>query len=139
MAAASSLAAISWLARATALPWPERRASRRRMMASRATGFRWLNASSSSSVQIRWEAVEAVVGEDARHFDRVGEVGIARSSRLRAVHAHGVDVRPVQQRLVRARVIGLDAVDQLILPQELAALGLGVGLGLAPRGRDRNR
>jgi hypothetical protein len=39
------------------------------------------------------------------------------------MHLHGVDVGPVQQGLVRRRVIGLDRVDQLELTQDLAAPG----------------
>jgi len=44
------------------------------------------------------------------------------------VHPHGVDVGAVEKRLIGARVIGLDAVDQLVLPQELPARGLAVAL-----------
>ena len=77
--------------------------------------------------------VEAVVGEDARHLDRVGEVGIAGGAQLAPVHAHGIDVGAVQQRLVGGRVIGLDPVDQLILAQEALVARRGrVGAG---RGR----
>jgi hypothetical protein len=35
------------------------------------------------------------------------------------MHAHGVDIGAVQQALVRGRVVGLDALDQLVLAQKL--------------------
>ena len=47
--------------------------------------------------------VQPVVGEDAGHLDRVGEIGVAGGARLRAVHAHGVDVGAVEQGLVGGR------------------------------------
>ena len=65
--------------------------------------------------------VEAVVGENARHLDRVGEVRVARGAQLPPVHPHGVDVGAIEQRLVRRRVIALDPLDQLVLAQELRA------------------
>ena len=48
--------------------------------------------------------VQPVFGQDAGDLDRMGEIGVARGARLRAVHAHGVDVGAVQQGLVRRRV-----------------------------------
>jgi hypothetical protein len=65
--------------------------------------------------------VQPVFGEDARHLDRVGVVGVAAGPGLRAVHAHGVDIGAVQQRLVRRRVVGVDPLDQLVLAEELLA------------------
>ena len=80
--------------------------------------------------------VETVVGEDARHLDGVGEIGIAGRPLLRAVHAHGVDIGAVQQRLVGGRVVGPDLVDQFVLAKQLGrtrrnrrVLGLGDGWG----------
>jgi hypothetical protein len=40
------------------------------------------------------------------------------------VHAHGVDVGPVEQGLVGGRVVALDPVDQLVLAQEPRPRGL---------------
>ena len=59
--------------------------------------------------------VQPVFGQDARHLDRVREIGIARGPQLRPMHAHGVDIGAVQQGFVRRRVVGLDPVDQLEL------------------------
>ncbi len=72
--------------------------------------------------------VQPVVGQDARHLDGVGEIGIAGGPGLRAVHTHGVDVGAVQQRFVGAGIVGAHPIDQLVLTQELAALGLGLKL-----------
>ena len=62
--------------------------------------------------------VEPVVGQDARHLDRVGEVGIARGPELTAVHPHGINVGTVKQGLVGHRVIALDPLDKLVLAKE---------------------
>jgi hypothetical protein len=62
--------------------------------------------------------VEPVVGEDAGHLDGMGEVRIARGALLRPVHAHGVDVRAVEQPLVGRGVVGADFLDQLELAEE---------------------
>ena len=67
--------------------------------------------------------VEPVVGEDARHLDGVGEVGIAGGPLLRPVHAHGVDVGAVEQRLVGGGVVGADLLDQLELAKHLRTRG----------------
>jgi hypothetical protein len=61
--------------------------------------------------------VEAIVGQDARHLDRVGEIGIAGRAHLRAVHPHRVHIGAIQQRLVGRGIIALDPLDQLILAQ----------------------
>jgi hypothetical protein len=42
------------------------------------------------------------------------------------VHAHGVDIGPVQQGFIRRRIVGVDALDQLVLAKDLLA-GLGSG------------
>ncbi len=68
--------------------------------------------------------VQPIVGQYARHLDRMGEVGVAGRASLRAVHAHGVDIGAIEQRLVRRGVVALDLLDQLILAQQF-----GPGLG----------
>jgi hypothetical protein len=68
--------------------------------------------------------VEPVFGQDARHLDGVGVVGIAAGPGLRAVHAHGVDIGAVQQGFVGRRIVGVDALDQLVLAEDFLA-GLG--------------
>jgi hypothetical protein len=50
------------------------------------------------------------------------------------MHAHGVDIGPVEQRLVGARIIGADALDQFVLAKEFARFGLGL-----IRGRRRDK
>jgi hypothetical protein len=77
--------------------------------------------------------VEAVFGQDARHLDRMGEVGIAGRAGLAAVHLHRIDIGAVDQRLVGAGVVGADPLDQLILAQELLTRRL------RPRGRRLRR
>ena len=47
--------------------------------------------------------VELELGEDRRHLERVGEVGIARLPHLVAVRLHGVHVGAIEQCLVGAR------------------------------------
>ena len=59
--------------------------------------------------------IEFQLGEDRRHFEGVGEVEIAGSALLVAVRLHGVDVRAIEQRLVRARVVSEHAFDKLVL------------------------
>ena len=81
--------------------------------------------------------IQPIVGEDAGHLDRVGEIGIAGGPGLGPVHLHRIDIGPVEQVLVGAGVVGLDPLDQLILPQELrrrSGFSLG-GLGVRLRGR----
>ena len=77
--------------------------------------------------------VEAEPGQDAGDLDRVVEIGVARGSQLGAVRLHGEDVGPVEQVLVGVRVVGLDALDQLVLAHERAARTGGRGLLLARR------
>ena len=51
--------------------------------------------------------VELEVGEDRRDFERMGEIGIARGARLRAMRLHGVDIGAVEQILVGVRIVAL--------------------------------
>jgi hypothetical protein len=75
--------------------------------------------------------VHPVLGQDARHLDRMGEIGIARSPGLGPVHVHGVDIGAVQQRLVGGRVVASDALDKLVLAQVLRGAGRGRDRGAA--------
>ena len=70
--------------------------------------------------------VELQLGQDARHFQRMGEIGIARGAELLAVRRHRVNVGAVQNRLVGIRIVSLNPVDQLGLAHQLA---LGTWLG----------
>ncbi|MND94056.1 hypothetical protein D3C80_862600 [compost metagenome] len=67
--------------------------------------------------------IQLVVGQDSRDLDRMGEIGIARSPQLRAVHFHRIDIGAVQQRFVGGGVIGLDRLDQFELAHDRGALG----------------
>ena len=72
--------------------------------------------------------VQLEVGEDGRHFQRMGEIGIARGAELLAVRRHGIDIGLVEQRLVGVGVIGQHPLDQVGLAHQPAA---------APRRRRR--
>ncbi|MNJ46079.1 hypothetical protein D3C77_412000 [compost metagenome] len=65
--------------------------------------------------------VQAIVRQDAGDLDRMGEIGVARGSQLRAVHLHRIDVGAIQQRLVGGGIIGLDRLDQLELAHDRSA------------------
>jgi hypothetical protein len=47
------------------------------------------------------------------------------------VHAHGVDIGAVEQGFIRRRIVGVDALDQLVLAEDLLA-------GLRRRGGRRS-
>ena len=79
--------------------------------------------------------VQPVVGQNARHLDRMGEIGIAGGPQLRAVHLHRIDIGAVQQRLVRGGVIGAYSLDQFELAQHPGAgMGVRVHMGTRPAG-----
>ena len=59
--------------------------------------------------------IELEVGEDRGHFERVGEVGVARGAHLTAMLLHGVDVGLVEQLLVGVGVIRLHALNEFEL------------------------
>ena len=60
--------------------------------------------------------VEPQVGEDARHLDRVAEIGVAAGALLGAMRLHREDIGAVEQRFVRVGVVIEDPIDQFILP-----------------------
>ena len=76
--------------------------------------------------------VQPIVGQNARHLDRMGEIGIAGGPQLRAVHLHRIDIGAVQQRLVRGGIIGAHSLDQFELAQHPGA-GMGVRVHMGPR------
>ena len=59
--------------------------------------------------------VELELGQDARDFDRMGEIGIARGPGLAAVDLHGIDVRAVQCLFIGPGIVRLDPLDELKL------------------------
>ena len=63
--------------------------------------------------------IELEVGQDRGDFERMGEIRIARGARLRPVRHHGVHIGAVEQVLVGVRIVGLDPVDQVVLPHHL--------------------
>ena len=81
--------------------------------------------------------VELQVGEDGGHFQRMGEIGIARGAELLAMRGHGIDIGLVQQGLVGVGVIGLHPLDQVGLAHQPAAAprrrGAGTAAGFAAR------
>ncbi len=62
------------------------------------------------------------VGENGRHLDRVGKIGIAGGAPLLAMGFHGVDISAVEQRLVSSGIVALDPLDQVILPHHARRL-----------------
>jgi len=48
------------------------------------------------------------------------------------VHAHGVDIGPVQKSFIGAGIVGADSFDEFILPEKLARRGFRRGRGSAP-------
>ena len=60
--------------------------------------------------------VELEIGEDPRHFEGVGKIGVAGGASLLAVRLHGVDVGAIEHRLAGIGIVALHAFDQVILP-----------------------
>ena len=65
--------------------------------------------------------IQLQVRKDGRHFQRVGEIRIARRAELLAVRRHGIDVCLVEQVLVGAGIIGQHPLDQVGLAHQAAA------------------
>ena len=59
--------------------------------------------------------VEMHVGQDGGDFERMREVRVARGALLMTMLLHGIDIGPVEQRLVHVRLVALNALDKLIL------------------------
>jgi hypothetical protein len=60
--------------------------------------------------------VELEIGQDRRDLQRMGEIGVARRTGLRAVSLQGVDLGPVEQILVGIRIVGTYPFHKVILP-----------------------
>jgi hypothetical protein len=69
--------------------------------------------------------VQPQIGEDARNFDRVAVIRIARSSLLAAMRLHREDVGAVDHRLVRVGIVSPYLLEQFILPQHRTNMGCG--------------
>ena len=63
-------------------------------------------------------AVELPARQDAGDFDGMRKIRIAGRPQLGAMGLHGIDVGPVEQLFVGARIVPLDALDQLVLPHQ---------------------
>ena len=61
--------------------------------------------------------IELEVSHQARHFDRVAEIGIAARAFLGAVFLHGIDIGAVQHRLIGVRVVIEDLLNEFVLAQ----------------------
>ena len=70
--------------------------------------------------------VELEVGENCRDFQRMGEIGVARGSLLRAMRLHRIDVGPIEQRLVGVAIVPTHALDQVILPHDRRLAGFAL-------------
>jgi hypothetical protein len=53
------------------------------------------------------------------------------------VHLDGVDIGPIEKRLIGAGVVGLDPFDEFVLPQKLGRRSLEFRLGRWDRDRGR--
>ena len=60
--------------------------------------------------------VELELGEDRRDFERMREIGIARSALLRSVRLHREDIGAVEQLLVGVGIVAADPFHQFVLP-----------------------
>ncbi len=67
--------------------------------------------------------VEAEVGEDSGHFDRVAVIRIARRPFLGAVRFHREDIGAVDHRLVGVRVVGPYFLEKFILSKHRTNIG----------------
>ena len=67
--------------------------------------------------------VELHLREDHRDVERVDEVRLARGAELVAVLVRRDDVRPAQQVLVQARVVGLDFLEDVLEAQHGPIIG----------------
>ena len=62
--------------------------------------------------------IQLEVGEDGRHFQGMGEIGIARGAELLAMGGHGIDIGLVEQRLVGVGVVSQHPLDQVGLAHQ---------------------
>ncbi len=60
--------------------------------------------------------VELEIGQDGRHFEGVGEIGVARRAPLLAMRLHRVDVGAIEQGLAGLWIVAPYALDQVVLP-----------------------
>jgi hypothetical protein len=63
--------------------------------------------------------IELEIGQDGRHFERMGKIRVTRGAPLLAMRLHGVDIGAIEQRLAGIRIVTLDPLDQVVLPHHL--------------------
>ncbi len=68
--------------------------------------------------------VELQLGQDAGDLDGMAEIRVARGAQLAAVRLHRKDIGAVQHVLVRIRIVGVNALDEFILTEHVAIVGL---------------
>jgi len=68
------------------------------------------------------DVIQLHFGENGRHFEGVVEIGLARGPRLVTVRLHRIDIGPVEQVLIRVRIIFDDPFNQFILAHHRASL-----------------
>ena len=81
--------------------------------------------------------VELQIGQDRRHFERMGKIRIARRALLLAMRLHGVDIGAVEQGFVGIGIVAADPVEQFVLPHDLRLFAFfflfnGLGRNLQP-------
>ena len=59
--------------------------------------------------------VELEIGQDRGDLERMAEIKVSGGAFLGAVRPHGIDIGPVEQRLVGGGVIALHPLDELVL------------------------
>ena len=68
--------------------------------------------------------IKLKIGQDRGNFQRMGKIWIARGTLLIAMGFHGVNIGPIKQCLIRAGVIGNNALNKLILAHHNALCSL---------------
>ena len=83
--------------------------------------------------------VQLQIGHQPGDFDRVAEIGIAAGALLGAVLLHGIDIGTVEHRLVGARVVIEDLLDEFVLAEHRHEYvrRTRAGQGLSPLSRAR--
>ena len=83
--------------------------------------------------------VELQIGENRGDFERMRKIRIARRALLLAMRHHRVNIGAVEQIFVGVRIVGADAIDQIVLPHHLGARRLLRRHRLTRNGNRRDR
>ena len=73
--------------------------------------------------------IHLLLGEDHRHGNRMGEIGLARMAELALMHGFAKGVGLAQELFVRAGVVGADQRDQFVGGRHLVLAFGGAGTG----------